>query len=192
MVAKRLARHADVIVDAGTVEAAHAAAGAAAAAAASGTVAAILKTHAAAPLYSISYKGGGAGRVALRTRSTPRWPAAPPPKTSLSRLRSTQRGAGPPGRRPTPARRRATPRPSPPPGARFHGDVRGRARGVRAPPGPGGCVAPDYTYDGEWAGAAAPTDKPTTSTFSYGTFRDGAFYGRGRWRRPGRAARGRI
>ena len=52
MVAKRLARHADVIVDvdAGTVERRTPLAKAEAAAAASGAVAAVLKTHAAAPL----------------------------------------------------------------------------------------------------------------------------------------------
>jgi len=61
MVAKRLARHADVIVDvdAGTVERRTPLAKAAAAAAASGAVAAVLKTHAAAPLYSISYRPRG-------------------------------------------------------------------------------------------------------------------------------------
>ena len=63
MVAKRLARHADVIVDvdAGTVER-RAARAAAAAAAASGTVAAVPKTHAAAPFYYISARAATPGR----------------------------------------------------------------------------------------------------------------------------------
>ena len=51
--------------------------------------------------------------------------------------------------------------------------------------GRGRCVAPDYTYDGEWAeDAAHGRGALTASTFSYeGTFRDGAFHGRGRWRK---------
>ena len=195
MVAKRLARHADVIVDvdAGTVERRTPLARAAAAAAASGTVAAILKTHAAAPLYSISYKGGDAWtrRCVEDALHAALADAAPPPKTSLlSRLRGSTTTWGDLARAAPHFqrwRRRAHAAAEEPAAEApvftetYEGerDEFGRRRGR------GRCVAPDYTYDGEWAeDAAHGRGSLTTSTFSYeGTFRDGAFHGRGRWRK---------
>ena len=195
MVAKRLARHADVIVDvdAGTVERRTPLARAAAAAAASGTVAAVLKTHAAAPLYSISYKGGDAWtrRCVEDALHAALADAAPPPKTSLlSRLRGSTTTWGDLARAAPHFqrwRRRAHAAAEEPAAEApvftetYEGerDEFGRRRGR------GRCVAPDYTYDGEWAeDAAHGRGALTTSTFSYeGTFRDGAFHGRGRWRK---------
>ncbi len=195
MVAKRLARHADVIVDvdAGTVERRTPLARAAAAAAASGTVAAVLKTHAAAPLYSISYKGGDAWtrRCVEDALHAALADAAPPPKTSLlSRLRGSTTTWGDLARAAPHFqrwRRRAHAAAEEPAAEApvftetYEGerDEFGRRRGR------GRCVAPDYTYEGEWAeDAAHGRGALTTSTFSYeGTFRDGAFHGRGRWRK---------
>ena len=195
MVAKRLARHADVIVDvdAGTVERRTPLARAAAAAAASGAVAAVLETHAAAPLYSIAYKGGDAWtrRCVEDALHAALADAAAPPKTSLlSRLRGSTTTWGDLARAAPHLqrwRRRAHAAEEEPAAEApvftetYEGDRDefGRRRGR------GRCVAPDYTYDGEWAeDAAHGRGSLTTSTFSYeGTFRDGAFHGRGRWRK---------
>ncbi len=195
MVAKRLARHADVIVDvdAGTVERRTPLARAAAAAAARGTGAARLTTHPAAPLYSISYKGGDAWtrRCVEDALHAALADAAPPPKTSLlSRLRGSTTTWGDLARAAPHFqrwRRRAHAAAEEPAAEApvftetYEGerDEFGRRRGR------GRCVAPDYTYDGEWAeDAAHGRGSLTTSTFSYeGTFRDGAFHGRGRWRK---------
>lgn len=199
MVAKRLARHADIVidVDAGTVERRTPLAKAAAADKASGTIAKILAAHAAAPLYSIAYRGGDAWTrrsVEDALYAALRGVAAPQESSIIGRalvraLRGATKTWGELAQA-TPHfvrwRRHAQATEEPAAEApvfmeTYEGerDEAGRRRGT------GRCVAPTHTYEGAWLDDAAHGEGVlTTSKFTYeGSFRDGAFHGAGRWRR---------